>query len=796
MKKKYFQNLQISVASPYQIRDWSRRPFAKGWVGEVKNWETVNYKTLKPELNGLFCQRIFGPIKDYTCACGIKITKKVDRRMTFPRCPKCGVEWCHSRVRRYRLGYIDMSQPVVHTLYALQRPISPLSVSLRWSLKHLRSIMYGTEFCFIPKHFYYKKSKYQFKSKLNKVETSNTIVTFSKPTIPRLFLTKRHEQDHLNKWSSTRESYPPMPYQHGLHTYGITFDTTWRQVEDLYNYFCYILKKATCITVSIPYDNYKRRPTYGISRIVKQHIQPYPLETSGSAIKKIFTNFPLSPIYNELLYRVRETQLYIAEAETMLQFFYAHLSLDVSSYEGRRRRRFFGKMGRLEKACSKRTQRSEYISYFRQGNTHPIWMVLDYIPVLPPGLRPLVSMNGEVVVSDINSLYRTLIIRNRRIFTPEFHTRVCRSVFNPILPATWNIWCYHLRHFQEATDALLKTGNIVAGTPIKSLLDGLKGKKGRFRQHLLGKRMDYSGRSVIVVGPSLQIHECGIPEQMAGELFLPFLVKAFRKNNVAITNSIAKQLVSRPNAKTWKLVEKIISQHPVLLNRAPTLHRLGIQAFFPKLVRGKAILLHPLVCPAFNADFDGDQMAVHVPLSVPARAEALTLLLARRQLLAPASGDPLLLPTQDMVLGCYYLTIIKPTPQLSAETKTRRSLTKSILPMFFTNWKQVYEAYMRQQITIHTTVWIRWSRSQSFQNLLNEQYAKTKDIALEYRLNANGMTETIFNDRYVIMKSTQNMDKKGFHFFESKQAVYIRTTPGRVILYNTFYKAAKPYLNP
>ncbi|KAI3423595.1 hypothetical protein D9Q98_010777, partial (chloroplast) [Chlorella vulgaris] len=281
----------------------------------------------------------------------------------------------------------------------------------------------------------------------------------------------------------------------------------------------------------------------------------------------------------------------------------------------------------------------------------PAWMILNNLPVLPPGLRPITSIGGLVVASDINSFYRKIIIRNKRM-SPRNNL----GIFDTTLGGSWLSWCYNLRQVQEAVDELLRTGSVDAGRPLKSLLDGLKGKKGRFRQHLLGKRVDYSGRSVIVVGPKLKLHQCGLPKEMAVELFQPFIIQQLRLQGIVFTVTAAKVLIADRKPIVWSVLGEILKTHPVLLNRAPTLHRLGIQAFLPRLVEGKAILLHPLVCPAFNADFDGDQMAVHVPLSAKTRAEALSLLWSRNQLLAPSSGQPLLLPTQDMVLGFYYLT--------------------------------------------------------------------------------------------------------------------------------------------
>jgi DNA-directed RNA polymerase subunit beta' len=345
------------------------------------------------------------------------------------------------------------------------------------------------------------------------------------------------------------------------------------------------------------------------------------------------------------------------------------------------------------------------------------------------------------------------------------------------------IWCYNFRQGQEAVDNLLKTGKMDAGKTTKSLLESLKGKRGRFRQHLLGKRVDYSGRSVIVVGPELKIHECGLPKKMAIELFQPFIIQALRNKAIAVTTTGAKAILKEQKPIVWSILREILQSHPILLNRAPTLHRLGIQAFIPKLVDGKAILLHPLVCPAFNADFDGDQMAVHVPLSMAARSEAFSLLLARNHLLAPASGQPLLLPTQDMILGCYYLTISKEKNESRSYSGSHQLWIRSNAR--FQNWysgvDEIVNNYQRNQVQLHTPVW--FLSSTRSQNLISEEQSYEQSLPCELRCTIFGTNEMISIDTFKVdIKSAINMNV-------GSRQTYIRTTPGRILLHQVMQTA-------
>ena len=505
MEKIDFESIRIGLASPDQIRSWSS--------GEVKKPETINYRTLKPEQDGLFCERIFGPTKDWECHCG----KYKRIRFKGKVCERCGVEVTRSKVRRERMGVIELAAPVSHIWYFKTIP-SRLGLVLDISPRALEQVIYFSQY----------------------------IVTD--------------------------------PGDTPLQKMELLSEKAYRDYREKYE------------------DDFKA----GIG---------------AEAIKELLEEIDLEKTCAEL----REE---------------------------------------LEKASNQRAarivKRLEVLDAFRLSGNRPEWMILDVIPVIPPDLRPMVQLDGgRFATSDLNDLYRRVINRNNRL------KRLLELNAPDIIVRN------EKRMLQEADDALIdngRRGKPVTGPnnrPLKSLSDMLKGKQGRFRQNLLGKRVDYSGRSVIVVGPELKMYQCGLPKEMALELFKPFVMKRLVKTEVANNIKKARKMVDRAEPEVWDALDIVIKDHPVLLNRAPTLHRLGIQAFEPVLVEGKALKLHPLVCTAYNADFDGDQMAVHVPLSAEAQAEARFLMLAANNLLKPSDGKPVTVPTQDMVLGSYYLTIVK-----------------------------------------------------------------------------------------------------------------------------------------
>lgn len=536
----YFDKIKIGLASPEKIREWSR--------GEVKKPETINYRTLKPEKDGLFCERIFGPSKDWECHCG----KYKRIRYKGVVCDRCGVEVTKSKVRRERMGHIELAAPVSHIWYFKGIP-SRMGLMLDIPPRKLEEVLYFASYIVLD------------------------------------------------------------PGETGLQYKQILSERDYRESIDKYGYNSF-------------------RAGMGAESI-KELLQLIDLEKESKELKKA----------------LKETT-------------------------GQKRVRII--------------KRLEAVEAFRNSGNHPDWMILDVIPVIPPDLRPMVQLDGgRFATSDLNDLYRRVINRNNRL------KRLLALGAPDIIVRN------EKRMLQEAVDALIdngRRGRPVTGPgnrPLKSLSDMLKGKQGRFRQNLLGKRVDYSGRSVIVVGPELKIFQCGLPKEMAIELFKPFVMKKLVEEDLAHNIKSAKRMVERLQGEVWDVLEEVIKEHPVMLNRAPTLHRLGIQAFEPTLVEGKAIKLHPLVCTAYNADFDGDQMAVHVPLSVEAQSECRFLLLAPNNLLKPSDGAPVAVPSQDMVLGTYYLTIEKDGEP--GEGKV------------FSNENEAILAYENKIISLHAKIKVR-----------------------------------------------------------------------------------------
>jgi len=501
-----FDQIRISIASPDKIQSWS--------YGEIKKPETINYRTFKPERDGLFCARIFGPIKDYECLCGKY------KRMKYKGiiCEKCSVEVTLSRVRRERMGHIELAAPVAHIWFLKSLP-SRIGLLLDMTLKDLERILY-----------------------------------FEHYVVLEPGLTPLKDRQLLSE-----EEYLKAQDQFG----------------------------ADSFTAMIG------------AEAIREMLKALDLEKMATDLRKE-----------------------IAESTSDLK-------------------------------PKKLAKRLKLIEAFTQSHNKPEWMVLTHVPVIPPDLRPLVPLDGgRFATSDLNDLYRRVINRNNRL------KRLIE------LRAPDIIIRNEKRMLQEAVDALFdngRRGRVITGAnkrPLKSLADMLKGKQGRFRQNLLGKRVDYSGRSVIVVGPELKLHQCGLPKKMALELFKPFIYSRLDAKGLSTTVKQAKKLVEKEKPEVWDILDEVIREHPVLLNRAPTLHRLGIQAFEPVLIEGKAIQLHPLVCAAFNADFDGDQMAVHVPLSLEAQLEARVLMMSTNNILHPANGSPIIVPSQDIVLGLYYLSLM------------------------------------------------------------------------------------------------------------------------------------------
>jgi DNA-directed RNA polymerase subunit beta' len=796
-QNRLYQKIQIGVASPKQIRSWAERFLPSGQsVGEVTSWETVNYKTLKPEPDGLFCQKIFGPVVDFSCACAKKSTK-IERGF----CKQCGVERTHSRVRRYRLGYIKLKQPVVHPLYASHRP-SSLALCLNWTTRRVQNVIKTLEFCCLPPNFRRFPSRLEFQLFFQKLKSSQSIK--KKPC--QIFSTKEAEKKTT---STVKPPFSPkigltprlftakkqkrrirlfLPFNMGggeTRLYGIAYDATWRQVEEFQEFLFYVWEQSFSYEFSVPYYALTKQIEKHNSEIPK-HEQSYAIQTGGFVFQQILSHLDIKNLHYELA----SNALFFHKVGLQIQEKLAKCPPPVTRDDFKKLKKLKNGLRRIKNLELKCKRQRETFRDFELGQTEPAWMVLSYLPVLPPGLRPITSIRGELIVSDINDLYRKVLIRNNRVSRGTNF-----GVFDTALSGSWLSWCYNVRQVQEAVDELLKKGHTTdSGKHLKSLLEGLKGKQGRFRQNLLGKRVDYSGRSVIVVGPKLKIHQCGLPKQMAVQLFQPFIIQKLRKKGIVFTTTAAKALIAERKPIVWSILTDILQTHPILLNRAPTLHRLGIQAFLPQLVEGKAILLHPLVCPAFNADFDGDQMAVHVPLSATTRAEALGLLWSRNHLLAPSSGQPLLLPTQDMVLGFYYLTCSLEKGSKNLETllpsqkvlNQNQPFVEQKNSFCFSTFSEVLSFYDRNLVTLQTPIWVK--SSCFVQTLSPEQENRAKENLVEIRLDGFGRVETLFLDSCQFFRSHKNT-----LFFsltdKTTDSQFVRTTPGRVLMYSWISQA-------
>ncbi len=587
----FFDELRIGLATADEIRQWSH--------GEVKKPETINYRTLKPERDGLFCEKIFGPTRDWECYCG----KYKRVRFKGIICERCGVEVTRSKVRRERMGHIELAAPVTHIWYFKGVP-SRLGYLLDLAPKDLEKVIYFAAYMITDVD---DEARHRDLSSLE-----------GRTDVERKQLESRRDNDIETRMKKLEEDLAQLEAE------GAKADV-------------------------------RRKVKEGAEREVKQLRDRAQREIDRlDEVWSRFKNLKVQDLEgDEILYRAMkerfgkyfEGAMGAAAIQRRLETFdlkaeAASLRETIKTGKGQRKTRAL--------------KRLKVVTAFLATNNSPMGMVLDCVPVIPPDLRPMVQLDGgRFATSDLNDLYRRVINRNNRL----------KRLLD--LGAPEIIVNNEKRMLQEAVDALFdngRRGRPVTGPgnrPLKSLSDMLKGKQGRFRQNLLGKRVDYSGRSVIVVGPQLKLHQCGLPKAMALELFKPFVMKRLVDLNHAQNIKSAKRMVERQRAQVWDVLEEVITEHPVLLNRAPTLHRLGIQAFEPQLIEGKAIQIHPLVCSAFNADFDGDQMAVHLPLSAEAQAEARILMLSTNNILKPADGRPVTMPTQDMIIGIYFLTMLK-----------------------------------------------------------------------------------------------------------------------------------------
>nr|YP_010428373.1 RNA polymerase beta' subunit [Dicranostigma leptopodum]USN94335.1 RNA polymerase beta' subunit [Dicranostigma leptopodum] len=667
------QHLRIGLVSPEQISAWANKILPNGEVvGEVTKPYTFHYKTNNPEKDGLFCERIFGPIKSGICACGnyrVIGDEKEDPKF----CEQCGVEFVDSRIRRYQMGYIKLACPVTHVWY-LKRLPSYIANLLDKPLKELEGLVY-CDFSF-----------------------ARTVA--KKPTFLRL---------------------------RGLFEYEIQ---SWKYSIPLF-------------FTTQGFDTFRNRE----------------ISTGASAIREQLADPDLRLITDYSLVEWKE----LGEEEPT-----------GNEWEDR-------KMGRRKHFL---VRRMELAKHFLQTNVEPERMVLCLLPVLPPELRPIIQIDGgKLMSSDINELYRRVIYRNNTLTdllttsrsTPE-ELVICQE-----------------KLVQEAVDTLLDNGT--RGQPIrdghnkvyKSFSDIIEGKEGRFRETLLGKRVDYSGRSVIVVGPSLSLHRCGLPREIAIELFQTFVIRGLIRQDVASNIGVAKSKIREKEPIVWEILQEVMQGHPVLLNRAPTLHRLGIQAFQPILVEGRAICLHPLVCKGFNADFDGDQMAVHVPLSLEAQAEARLLMFSHMNLLSPAIGEPISIPTQDMLMGLYVLTIgnrrgicanrYNPCNHINYQNAqiddNNYKYTKEKEPYFCSSYDAL-GAYRQKRINLDSPLWLRWR--------LDQRVIASREVPIEVQYDSLGAYHEIYG-HYLIVRSVK----------KEILCIYIRTTVGHISFYREIEEAIQGF---
>ena len=692
-----FDYLRITIASPTRIKKWSERTLPNGEViGEVLKPETINFRTHQPEIHGLFCEKIFGPIKNWKCKCG-----KYNGFVLDKICEECKVEIIEARVRRYRMGYIDLTCPVTHLWYLKGVP-NYLCILLRCideeiKVSDIEDIVYFREGERIIHHtnplFAFFKSP-RTETEINELQKVIKPVTiFSRP--------RDDEYDFLEKKEKK------------------TFRTT-RDPE---------FKRSMSLKASLPP---KRRG----SEIIRAALESINLQDSINEARGLITDSCLENLN--------------------------------TTYTP-------------DKALIRRIR---ILESFKATGTNPGWMVLTMLPVLPPNLRPLLELeSGRLVAADINEIYRLIITRNQRLF--DF-------LYSYTAP---DLITVHARKLvQEGIDSLIDNARLpkdktfcLNNKALKSLTEILEGKQGRFRQSLLGKRVDYSGRSVIIVGPNLRLNQCGLPYEMATELFQPFLINELLKTKIQAPShntKLAQIIIKKNKPFVWTLLTKLTKKYSILLNRAPTLHRFGIQAFDPVIILGQAIHLHPLVCTGFNADFDGDQMAVHLPLYESSQLEARTMMRPSYNVLSPSNGDVILKPTQDMVIGCYYLTLMV--------TKNYYTLKK-----WFANEKEALSAFYQKKLTIHTPILVRYSIS-NFK--IRTENGKITFLDNVTRLKTNEREIRILRvfrvgpkaEKYYLITTIGIFISRylNSNYYELTD-LFLETTAGRLIFSNNFKNAIK-----
>lgn len=703
-----FDYIKIKLASPNRVKQWGQRTLPNGQIiGEVKKAETINYRTFKPEMNGLFCERIFGPNKNLECACG----KYKRVRYEGLICDRCGVEITESRVRRHRMGYINLIYPVTHIWYINSRP-NYMALLLEVEQNEQR---FDTGLL----------ERYEEKQKLLLAKIQKQLQNFKNRRKKKSFILLKQKQEEL-------QNLKEIPKSKTLSSKYIKQDDEAIQKLKLASLAYFIAEDE--------YDFYALHWDFKSYRTFRRlNYSNYPRNLNLTNFNIIPPNLVGSVLIRNELDRLNLLQEIIKTRELIV---YSSNILAKKTPEYLRSQ-WFRKWEhqRIYKLRGQSIKRVRVLENLVATRSNPAWMILSILPVIPPALRPMIQLEGgRFATSDLNELYRRVITRNNRLLK-------LLEIDAPQL-----IIRNEKRMLQEAVDTLIdngKRGKLALGSnnrPLKSLSDIIKGKQGRFRQNLLGKRVDYSGRSVIVVGPSLKLNQCGIPYEMAIELFQPFLIRELINQGLASNMKVAKNLIYKNESSVDSVLDEVLLNHPVFLNRAPTLHRLGIQAFEPILVPGRAIKLHPLVCSAFNADFDGDQMAVHIPLSIEAQSECYTLMLAPYNFLSPANGEPIIMPTQDMVLGCYYLTVNNIKKLLGSNH-------------YFANLEDVILAYNQEQIELHSSIWVRYKKSLEIPKHLIKTIKFVDDSYIQYYENLQIRKD---KDNNILVK-------------------YLQTTTGRVI---------------
>ena len=794
--EKEFDYIKIKLASPVRILQWSHRRLPNGqFIGEVQKSETINYRTFKPEMDGLFCERIFGPSKSLECACGKYKRVRYDGLI----CERCGVELTESRVRRHRMGHINLIYPVTHVWYTNSRPnymallleveqcekrvdtgllyylpdiITLINTNLEFSknpkLENLLEeiVKHKNLVTWLPTDINLKKNNQKLKrdilySRINRNRYSdeqvnnNTLIKLIKVKKKLKRLIKFFKKDQVTKLLISQIFQNEYQKKFAIKSGKVNLrDNRIKRIK--LASLAYFMAEDEISFYGLHWDlqQYRRSRELGFTGYP---LKPYPkpkLQSRRRNTPKYLLRTTPNYLIGVVLIKKELEKLNINHEILKTRRF-----ITICSKVLHKEKPFFNgskwfrkwEYQRIYKLRDQSIKRIRILENLQATGSNPAWMIITILPVIPPSLRPMIQLEGgRFATSDLNELYRRIITRNNRLL------RLLE------IDAPQLIIRNEKRMLQEAVDTLIdngKRGKIALSAnnrPLKSLSDIIKGKHGRFRQNLLGKRVDYSGRSVIVVGPSLNLNQCGLPYEMAIELFQPFIIRELINQGLASNMKVAKNLIQQNESTIDPVLQKVLASHPIFLNRAPTLHRLGIQAFEPILVQGRAIKLHPLVCSAFNADFDGDQMAVHIPLSLESQAECYMLMLAPYNFLSPANGEPIIMPSQDMVLGCYYLTVNN-INRLEGSNH------------YFANLGDVILAYYQDQIELHTTIWVRY---------LDQEIIPEKLIR---KITLKDKSSIEFYKNFQIRK-----DSNG------KQIVqYIQTTTGRVIFNYTIQKTLK-----